>query len=219
MDITKAYILVFAALLGLMGCGQKQTDQSARRASGSGVVSEAGQDPVVLTCPDYSVGRIWDPQYMYNGDQLMTSAVQVFVSTHLAPEAMGFVSGNPSSSTGVTFSGGLKLLANGQIDAERSRLLIEISDSLVGQVDPQSGQSIQPYQVQFLKAKSAKVTSGNQMEVVFADAFGEVTLKGQITEEYIYGTVHFKNYQSYNGSSPQQGDLGSFYVYRCGFVY
>ena len=54
--------------------------------------------------------------------------------------------------------------------------------------------------------------------VVYKDQYGEVRLDGRYDAQNFSGTVSYKNYVSFNSSTPAQGQLGQFLIARCAII-
>ncbi len=204
-------ILVVAALT-LSACAKKE-DSFGRTAdrTGNGITS-ANQ---TVNCPSasYAWGKIFDQ----NNSANFETQVKAFVSTNMDPNSLGSISGNINDATGVDFNGLFKFDSSGNLVADSSSITIRIFDSYTKQVV--NGQTVQPYDVTFSKAKSGTINrSSRQINVVFEDEYGSITITGTYNGQTVEGTVAFKNYKAVSGYTAQSGTLGSFRNYQCAMI-
>lgn len=139
--------------------------------------------------------------------------VKGLLSVTVNPEEVGQISSAATDTTGVRFQGAIKVDANGNVNLQQSSMLIKVYDSYVLQYPEQ----FQAIEVAFATATAGQFNMQNgQGYILFRDQYGEVRFDGTMDAQYFSGTVSYKNYSHISGSAPAQGQLGQFYVARCG---
>jgi hypothetical protein len=220
-------VLLFLGLsITLMACGEKKHNVPLERAE-TRETTGAGINPVgTPSAPDLSLtGRVYATlnAAQYNSDPTLQDdfmdGIRGFVSATDNPYAYGFVSGNPSSSssTGIYFGGVLAWSAN-QLVVSDSFLAMEIRDQFTGTKAP-NGQVIGAYPVRMPMLNYYYDESKTyELEVIFGDSFGRVTLHGNFIAGYLQGYVSYQNTKKFDGGTPEYGILGSFKIPTCDFT-
>lgn len=144
--------------------------------------------------------------------------VKLFLSANMSPDEIGTISSGPTDSTGVRFSGAIKLDSNGSVNLSQSHIKITVYDSYF-----LSGEAAEPIPVRIDRAHSGQFNLQNgQGSVIFKDSYGEIRLEGRIEGQFFRGTVSYANtVHVVNGSAPASGILGDFYIagtVPCGMI-
>lgn len=207
----KMMILLMLGLVFLGACEKKKSKSSPARAARGAVAQPFQTQPPNNQQPlnpgqGYNTGSEW--VYLQSNDTYgFTEAIRGLVSASMDPQELGYVSNYGD----VALIGYIDMDQQGTINQNNSRLRIEIWDDYA-----RSG-SASEIALQFNNLSTYNY-NGNQMTLVFQDAFGQITITGQFTQSDFYGTVSFRNSQSFNGStSYAAGTIGSFQVPYCGF--
>ncbi|KYG64065.1 hypothetical protein AZI86_14775 [Bdellovibrio bacteriovorus] len=205
-------VLVLAALT-LSACAKKDDSASGRVVTrgGSGIVT---QNTCGNAAQAQAVGKIFDSQ---SYGSRFEEQVKAFVSATLDPEALGTISGNINDATGIDFTASFPFDSNNQLIAAQASISIKIFDSYAKTT--YNGQVVPPYEVAFSQAKSGTINRNTrQINVVFEDEFGSITLTGTYDGSMVNGKVSFNNYKALKGS-PQSGQLGDFRIYQCAMIH
>lgn len=207
----KLMTLLMLSLVFLGACDKKKNKSSPARAARGAVAQPFQPQPPNTQQPlypgqGYKTGSEW--VYLQSNDTYgFTEAIKGLVSASMDPQELGYVSNYGD----VALIGYIDMDQQGTINQTNSRLRIEIWDDYA-----RSG-SASEIALQF-NSLSTYSYNGNQMTLVFQDAYGQITVTGQFTQSDFYGTVSFKNSQSFAGSaSYASGTIGSFQVPYCGF--
>jgi hypothetical protein len=217
------FSLMTVLLQGCSGGGTTAVsamDRQQRSTTASPVTQTYNNPPIETQNCQYSEsGVIYDSSAsQLESDAGSTSFRQRlvdFVSISLSPESLGEVSGVYGASTGVQMRLRVRFTSSGQIVSGSSSLEISIYDSYVGQSD-ESGIPIEPIVIFLDTVKSGTFNaSSKQLQVVFADQYGEVSLQGRVQGTDLQGTVSFQNFTSFDNSSPRSGVLGEFLIPAC----
>lgn len=167
-----------------------------------------------------NVGTIYDQ----NGGFSLTSGsfedrVKALLSATINPSEVGSISAGPSDSTGVRFTGTIKVESSGQVTLSATKIKILVYDSYVlNSQYAADGKKFEPIPIEFTSAAEGRFDSTGSGYVVFRDSYGEIRFDGQYDNQYFKGTVSFRNTQSVLGGTAAQGTLGQFYVARCGII-
>ncbi|UYL07978.1 hypothetical protein B9G69_013080 [Bdellovibrio sp. SKB1291214] len=199
---------VMALSMGLAACAKKG-ESSVRVAKRGGEITTSS------TCSTgaSSVGRI----YNQSNQAAFESAVKIFVSTTLPGTSFGSIDASGQSANGVFLTMNLRFDSSGKIDKSASKVLVQIKDSFVGQVDSATGKEIPAYEVQFVTAYAGTLNkSARTFNVTFQDNLGWIAFSGTYDNNNAWGNVYFQNYSSVDGSSLAQQTMGSFWVPSCG---
>jgi len=155
-------------------------------------------------------GRVYDPTGYGNNFEYN---VKDLVSAGENPNILGSIEGGANANTGVLMQ--LTVRANAaSVIVEQTKLKLSIWDSNVGQLDS-SGKQIKAYDITFDRASAGSLQANGKMVLTFKDKYGEVTLDGNLNQQSFSGQVSFRNYTSWDGSSPASGSLGAFTISRC----
>jgi len=205
--------LILTLMVGVLAACQPPENKSpvVVRGVGPRVENQPGQ-PNTSNLP----GRVFaNPYYQ----QAFQEAVVGLLSTDVRPEYIGHVSATGENGSGVFFGGQVKLTSGsilsgaGGVIAGDSHIVIQVRDYV-----PQH-QNAPPLPAIQLRAAQGQVW-GNQVQIVFWDAYGAVELSGQIdTQRQVFtGVMKYENYILYDGSSPgAAGTLGDFTIPICSF--
>ncbi len=199
---------VMALSMGLAACAKKG-DSSVRVAGRGGEVTTNS----TCTTGASAIGRI----YSTSNAAAFEKAVKIFVSTTLPGTSFGSIDATGQSSNGVFVTMNLRFDASGNIDKTSSKVLVQIRDSFVGQIDPETKKEIPAYEVQFTSAYAGSVNKSNRtFTVTFQDNLGWIAFSGSYDASNAFGTVYFQNYSSVDNSPLTQQTMGSFWVPSCG---
>lgn len=224
----KKLILVTLASLFFVACPAKKdtagrTATVAGRGGTSGVVGGTGNPIFTNTCVQNvsPIGTVYDqgqqqPNLYSSGS--FEDRVKAFLSATVNPTEVGQISSAPTDSTGVRFQGTIKLDQNGMVVSAQSKILIKVYDSYM--LQNSSYQAI-PVQIDGANGGSSEGQFNMQTGmgyIVFKDQYGEIRFDGKIDAQYFSGTMSFRNNASVAGGTPAQGQLGQFYVARCGII-
>ncbi len=207
----KLMMLLMLSLVFLGACEKKKSKSSPARAARGAVSQPFQTQPPNNQQPlnpgqGYNTGSEW--VYLQSNDTYgFTEAIRGLVSASMDPQELGYVSNYGD----VALIGYIDMDQQGTINQNNSRLRLEIWDDYA-----RSG-SASEIALQFNNLSTYNY-NGSQMTLVFQDAFGQITITGQFTQSDFYGTVSFRNSQSFTGStSYASGTIGSFQVPYCGF--
>jgi hypothetical protein len=206
-------ILILLPLLFLAACNpNKEASRSATRSNISGTIGGLG----TVQCANgtSSAGSIYDSGSTSNSFE---ERVKALLSANVAATEVGQISSAPSDTTGVRFTGIIKLDSNGAVVQASSSLLIKVYDSYVLNG---SGEAIP---IEFSPAKNSQIQGQFNIttgvgSVKFSDSYGSITLNGTISAQTFSGVVQFQNSANVNGGTAASGTLGQFYVARCGII-
>jgi hypothetical protein len=141
--------------------------------------------------------------------------VQSFVSVSLQPGELGLISGGVSGSS-VEVQMQARFTQQGQFISKDSFIEITINDSLVGAMDSETGEPIEPYVVFLDQAVQGNYNSSSgQYQMTFQDDYGSIVVEGSIQGTEFIGLVKFQNAVSWDGSNGQSGILGKIRVPAC----
>lgn len=222
----KKLILVTLASLFFVACPAKK-DATGRtavvtgRGGTGGIVggTPTGGITFTNTCGQSvsPIGTIYDQGgqqvSLYNSGSF-EDRVKAFLSATVNPTEVGQISSAPTDSTGVRFQGAIKLDQNGMVIPSQSKILIKVYDSYM--LQNSSYQAI-PVQIDAASEGQFNMQTGAGY-VVFKDQYGEIRFDGKIDAQYFSGVISFRNYATVTGGAPAQGQLGQFYVARCGII-
>lgn len=205
--------LILTLLVGVLAACQEKDNRSSVvvRAVGPRVQSQTSQ-------PDTSnlQGRIYTDPYYQQGFQ---EAVVGLLSTDIRPEYIGYVSANGQNGSGVFFGGRVRLTSGslttgfGGVIASDSSIVIQVRDYA-----PQF-QNVPPLPAIELKTAQGQI-SGNDVQIVFWDAYGAIEMRGQIDSArgVFTGVIKYDNNITYDGRQPgAAGNLGNFSIPICSF--
>jgi len=228
----KKLILVTLASFLFVACpakkdtaGRTATTTGGRGTSGiiGGGTNPGGTTPIVNNCAQNvsPIGTIYDQgqqQATLYASGSFEDRVKAFLSATVNPTEVGQISSAPADSTGVRFQGTVKLDQNGMVISAQSKIIIKVYDSYMLQ-----NSSYQAIPVQIDPANGGASEGQFNMQtgagyIVFKDQYGEVRLDGKIDAQFFSGTMSFRNYSTVTGGTPAQGQLGQFYVARCGII-
>lgn len=205
--------LILTLMVGLLAACQPPENKSpvVVRAVGPRVESQPGQ-PDTSNLP----GRVYTNPYY---QQAFQEAVIGLLSTDIRPEYIGYVSATGENGSGVFFGGHVKLTSGsvlggtGGVIAGDSHIVIHVRDHVPQHQNPPPLPAIQ------LRAAQGQIW-GNNVQIVFWDAYGAVELTGQIDaqRQVFTGVMKYDNYILYDGSRPgAAGTLGDFTIPLCSF--
>ena len=211
----KKLTLLTLSLLVMAGCNPKKNAVKANVATISGVTVGT---QCTNTTQNSNVGTIYGQAMSYNFEQ----QVKALLSATTNPNEIGSISPNQSDSTGVRFSGRVKLDAAGNVVGAQSKVTITIYDSYI-----LMDNTIQPIILDLdpnAAGKNVQIsgqfnTSTGDGYISIRDQFGEIRFQGVIDAQKFSGTVTFANSTYYNQSAqPASGTLGQFWIQRCSFL-
>lgn len=135
------------------------------------------------------------------------------------PDKIGTVSSYAGTNSGVRIQGGIRALYNGggitNADLPTAQLRIAIWDSLAGTTDG-GGKIIPEYPIHMIGATG--VAAGQTVNLTFSDAYGSISVSGNIVGGLFQGKMFFKNFVNQNGNSlPNEGLLGHITINVCDF--
>ncbi len=213
----KMLILSLVSVL-MVACNPKK-DTTVRSATGLRTTGSGIVGGLTTTCPQnqFPIGTIYDngnqQPSLYNSGSY-EARVKSFLSATVNPQEVGQISGAQWENTGVRFQGVIKLDATGKVQLAMSKLLIKVYDSYVLQ-----SSGTEPIPVSIDSASEGQFSPQTGVGyVVFKDQYGEVRLDGVYDAQNFSGTVTYRNYVSYNSSTPAQGQLGQFLIARCAII-
>lgn len=150
-------------------------------------------------------GSQWSMIQTSNGS--LFSAVQGLISASMDPRELGEI----SNSGDVGIIGYVERDAAGNVNYQNSRMAIKIWDSY-------AYDGADPIEIQISRLESASGNGSNGMTLIFADAYGEIIISGQVDQTNFYGQVSYRNSQYFDDSqNPRSGTLGSFRTPICNF--
>ncbi len=215
----KKYILTALIALTVVGCNAKKDSARTATVNRTGYGFTNGNTGYGNTCAQNQspIGTIYGQSSsqpsLYDGGSFEAN-VKSFLSATVDPNEVGQISSGPSDQTGVRFQGAIKLDQNGNVVLSSSRVLIKVYDSYMLQ-----NSSLQAIPIEITQAAAGQFNMQTGVGyVVFRDQYGEVRFDGKLDAQYFSGTVSYRNYTSVISQSPAQGQLGQFYVARCGII-
>lgn len=216
--------LLLSLLVGLMFTSCDPKKSSARLAYSSGTVRSnidygnggTGVGVFTNTCGNTQAawGSIYDSTYSYDFE----NRVKSFLSAAVNPNEIGSISPGPADITGVRFQGTIKVDSNGQINLAMSKISIKVYDSFVSYSN--SSNQYQPIAVEINTASEGQFNPSTGVGyVVYKDSYGEIRFDGKLDAQFFQGQVSYKNYRTVlPNASPASGNLGQFYIARCGII-
>lgn len=209
-------LFVMVATASLVGCGEKEKNRESIRGRSSGgripSTGGSGGGGTLKTNSDWPGTIIGSPQ---NAFQQATAG---FVSAFMDPYELGTVSGSFNADTGIRFNGRVQFdrgfdprgSTSYENEVRSGRLEILIVDSYAARGDAKpivaDGLELVDYYI-----------SGKNIELVFEDSLGTVTLEGAYDNQYFQGVIWYENYEHYDGGQGESWDWGSFYIPVCDF--
>ena len=167
---------------------KKESVRSAARSTGADLGGRR-----VIQCPNgaSNIGAIYDQ----SGN--LENQVRALLSATMLPQDVGSISSMPTDSTGVRFSGKMKLDTNGNVVAAQSKVLVEVYDSIWLQ-NRASNPNEKAIQIEFDPAAGATITGQFNMQsgqgyINLHDQYGDVRFTGTLDAQYFSGTVAFQN--------------------------
>ncbi len=213
----KMLILSLVSVL-MVACNPKK-NTTVRSATGVRTTGSPIVGGLTNTCTQgqFQIGTIYDSGNqqpdLYNSGTY-EQRVKSFLSATVNPQEVGQISGAQWENTGVRFQGVIKLDAAGKVQLAASKLIIKVYDSYVLQ-----STGVEPIPVSIEAASEGQFNPQTGVGyVVYKDQYGEVRLDGRYDAQNFSGTVSYRNYVSYNSSTPAQGQLGQFLIARCAII-
>lgn len=221
----KMSLLLIINIIVLSACEKSQTGKSspARVARGADATQPYSNQPNGTYPPNtqnptqqpgggstapgmYNIGSQW--VFLQSTDyNSFLNSVKGLVSASMDPSGLGSLSNYGD----VALIGYIDMNQQYSINSANCRFRMEIWDDYA-----RSG-SASAIAFSFNSLSNYSV-NGNQINLVFQDAYGQLFITGQIGSGEFYGTVSFKNYKSFDGSTNMaSGTLGTFKVPYCGF--
>lgn len=147
---------------------------------------------------------------------------KALLSASIMPQDIGMISGQMGASTGIRFTGSVKLDQAGNVVATNSKITFSFYDSIWLQ-EYSYNSAARGIDLAFDATKTGHTIQGqfNLQTGIGAltakDAFGEIRLEGKIDAQNFSGLVKWQNSVSVIGS-PTKGTLGSFTIPRCALL-
>lgn len=210
----KKLIAIVLPLFVLVACNPSKNANkiSIQNANTNSVVG--GLNSSTCTNGASKIGTIYDSS---SSATSFEERVKALLSATVAYSDIGQISSGPSDSTGIRFSGVIKLDQNGNVVPAQTSMSIRVYDSYVlnGQGDA--------IPIDFTSAKGAQIQGQFNLStgagyVSFTDNYGVVRFDGKLDAQNFSGTVQFQNSTNVNGGAGASGTLGQFYVARCGII-
>lgn len=211
----------------LMGCAQRDGFEESvvarRTARGASALLQSTISSGIPLEPLST--KVWGEILGDASGAFQAEAVGLMQAT-VSPNEVGLISPFSGDVTGIRFWGSVDLqsgpLTSASVSAtsialNTARLQISIWDSFAGTEDS-NGNIIPEYSISMDQVLSNSSVSGNTANIVFQDAYGQITLSGTFDQNFFQGTISYQNLTSFNaGIAPRSGVLGSFVVQTCGF--
>jgi hypothetical protein len=143
------------------------------------------------------------------GDEKLREAVLGLLSATIDPETIGDI-------LDVELHLNIRFNENYEI-TNSSMFRLVITDSMVGQQDPETGMTYEPFQIVHMDS----TLSGKwdpierKLTLKFSDEYGEINLAAQEEGDALVGTISFENTKSWDDSAPSSGVLGTFSAKNC----
>jgi hypothetical protein len=166
------------------------------------------------------VGTIYDSSFTGQ----FAIQVKSLLSATIDPANVGTISSSESDTTGVRFSGKVKIDTNGNVVGAQSNVLVSVYDSiwLNAKIANPNEEEIR---LNFAPATNDGSSITGQFNVStgegylnLSDKFGDIRFQGRIDAQRLSGTVSFANKANVSGGSGLSGNLGQFYIQRCAFL-
>ena len=217
-------LTLLLGLIILAGCNPKKSSvKSATTATAeiTSLTSCAGQS-------QSGVGVIYDnSQTSMNFNNM----VKALLTVNINPNNVGTVSFGPNDSTGVRFTGKIKLDGAGNVVQAQSKISISIYDSIwlnERYTNPQA----EEIKIEFDPSRNngavitgqISTSGGANSFISFKDSYGEIRFENVqanvsgSTASNLSGTVRFQNSTNVLGGTPYSGTLGQFFIQRCAFL-
>ena len=208
----KLTILIALVLLG--ACSPKKNSVK------SNVSATIAGVPLGTACAAGSsqqkIGYIYDSSAQSSNFETRAKAM---LSSYLQPSEVGSISGRQGDTTGIGFTGTVKLDANGAVVPAQTNVKITVYDSTW--LYNQTADNL--IEMNFNTAKGS-IMSGQFNPTTgvgflsLADSYGEIRFEGTIDAQKLSGNVTFANKTTVVGGTPASGALGQFWVNRCAFL-
>lgn len=198
----------------LAACSPKKSAvKSNVSAVPAGSILGGTQCPTGSTNSANNVGSIYDTSMnSYNFE----NQVKGLLSAAVSPYEVGSISPQGNSSTGVRFSGTVKLDGSGNVLGPQSSVKITVYDSIW--FANQSPSNL--IEINFAPQRGATIggqfnLSSGEGTLTLQDQYGQVTFTGRLDAQSFSGTVSYQNSVSVLGGTPASGNLGQFFIQRC----
>lgn len=211
----KLVVLISLSLLAACSPKKSSVKSNVNAAAASGSVFAGTQCPAGSTNTANNVGSIYDTTMnSYNFE----NQVKLLLSATISPYDVGMISSQGNASTGVRFSGTIKLDASGNVlGGNQSSAKITVYDSfwLANQTD--SNKIV----LDFNPSRGGTISGQFNLQsgdgtLTLQDQYGQVTFTGRLDAQSFSGTVSFQNNVTVlQNTQPASGNLGQFYVQRC----
>lgn len=208
-------LTLLVAITLLAACSPQKSAVKANVANGASATVAGVVTGQCSGVNSNNVGTIYDNQNSYNFE----NQVKGFLSATVLPSYIGTISAQSNASTGVRFSGLIKLDASGNVLPDQTQLKITIYDS-VWLANQTSANLIE---ISFLKNKGSTISGQFNLAtgdgyLSVSDQYGEVRFEGKIDAQNFSGNVRYQNTTSVMGGAPASGTLGQFIIQRCGIL-
>lgn len=227
---TKSILFVAVLALFAQACAKKEqkTFVKSSRAARTPYteVSQSGGGNMPFTGSAATNGKVWGAMTKGNISEYdFQRSVKAFVSSTIDPQSFGDVSSsNTYSTTGIRFWGNIATVTpvsragnNVTQITSYSAFKISIWDQFAGKQD-EFGQVVPEYGV-FFQGNIWGNVYGNYAQIHMEDAYGSITITGQINGDTFNGSLSFENNQYWDGAGPgAAGDyVWAFAIPTCSF--
>ena len=201
---SKILLATIAMAFALSACGKKKNDDQAAVSAARETRANTNTDGVLPSGNAYQPGSEVTVEMEDSQAAVFNQNIKVLVSATMNPEDVG----NVDNRNGVKLRGEIGLNcgagANGSLKAADSKIQLTITDDK----RDSEGNLYQPIVIKVV-GSSGSINNGN-VNLVFADDYGSITLTGYISGSTYTGNVNFQNTKAYNGRS--SGTLGRFVI-------
>lgn len=193
---------------------QTRTADASATISGNFSQSYCGQN----VSPYGSIYDSGSSQSLYTNGSF-EDRVKALLSATVNPSEVGQISSSPNDQTGVRFQGSIKIDSNGNVNLQQTKILIKVYDSYVLQSAQDGTNQYQPIPIEFTQAAEGHFNTQTGVGyVIFRDQYGDIRFDGNLSADFLSGTVSFSNNVNVNGGAGASGQLGQFIVARCGII-
>ncbi|MCC2679313.1 MAG: hypothetical protein K0R29_1889 [Pseudobdellovibrio sp.] len=206
-------------LIILAGCNPKKSSVKSATTTIS-----AEQVATLTNCQGQATtgtGVIYDTS---SGAMNFNNQIKALLSVNINPNNVGTVSYNPNDSTGVRFTGKIKLDGSGNVVQAQSSVMISIYDS-IWLNEKYTNPNAEEIKIEFSPSRGATITGqinpsgGTNSFISFKDNYGEIRFENiVISANNLSGTVRFQNSTNVMGGTPASGTLGQLFIQRCAFL-
>ena len=216
-------LTLLLGLIILAGCNPKKNSVTASVATISGVAvgTQCSNSSTTSTSSQSVYGTVYDnSQTAYNFE----NRVKDLLSATIQPSSVGTISSGQADSTGVRFSGHIKVDASGNVVSANSKVVISVYDS-VWLMDLYTTPNEKEIQLTFDPnagtgaVLSGQIDSSGSGYISLKDKFGEVRFDNvKVDAQNFSGVMSFQNAANIAGGANSSGTVGQFYIQRCAFL-